>query len=83
MEVTSRVAAAVAPAQMSTPPPLETSLQRPLPRLSEDVASHVTMTNLLERCNKGGGAVEAAGEEGGDEEGGVSVHVLHSYGYRR
>ena len=53
----------------------------PLPRRPEDMASHVTVTNPLERRDKGGGAVGASGEEGGDEEGGVAVHVLHSYGH--
>ena len=36
----------------------------------EDVASHVTVTNPLDRRDKGGGAVGATGEEVGDEEGG-------------
>ena len=39
----------------------------PLPRRPEDMASHVTVTNPPEQRDKGGGAVGAAGEEGGDE----------------
>ena len=61
VEVTSPVAAAVTPAQTLTSLPLALSSQRPLPRCLEDVASHVTVTNLIERRGKGWGAVGAVG----------------------
>ena len=61
VEVISPVAAGVAPAQPSTPPPPAPSSQRPLPHRPEYVASHVTVTDPLKQRDKGVGTVGAVG----------------------